>query len=145
MIIDLFSGSGLNAMTVFSPCPLSRSLWSPRCDCRCSPWPCMKSPSHSCKPHQRHRQRQDESAYSLGLNLMQMRSCLDCGEAVDRTISCQRKKELKHFTCHLKLWSLFYFALWCYCSSLRSWFSNILFLYFGASIHGLGLQIQLAD
>lgn len=36
---------------------------------------------------------------------MQIRSYLDCGEAADHTISCQRKKELKHFTCHLKLWS----------------------------------------
>lgn len=72
---------------VFSPRPLSRSLWSPRCDCRCSPWPCMKSPSHSCKPHQRRRQMGDERKSSLSSNWMQMRHWLDCGEAADQLMS----------------------------------------------------------
>lgn len=77
--------------TVFSPRPLSRSLWSPRCDCRCSPWPCTRSPSRSCKPHQRPRQMGDERKSSLSSNWMQMRHWLDCGEAPDQLMSEEKR------------------------------------------------------
>ena len=33
----------------YSPCRRSRSSVSPSCDCRCSPWLCTRSPSHSCQ------------------------------------------------------------------------------------------------
>lgn len=95
LMINLFTECGFNATAVFSPRPPSRSSWSPRCDCRCSPWPCMRSPSRSCKPHQ--RQMGDERKYSLRPNWMQMRDWLDCGEAADQLMS-EEKRSLSRVT-----------------------------------------------
>lgn len=91
LMIDLLTAvrqENVDLMQTFSsPRPLSRSLWSPRCDCRCSPWPCTRSPSRSCKPHQRRRQMGDERKSSLRPNWMQMRLWLDCGEAAYQVMS----------------------------------------------------------